>query len=113
MMPRRERLFGKGAPVGAIYRHGRFDMFSVQNFAEREKILLTFVAVYAIIYGQSNTERYRRGHNGADSKSVCVQAHVGSNPTRSEYKKGRAAPLFVFGTGLSESTPGSSSIWLC
>ena len=25
-------------------------------------------------------ERYRRGHNGADSKSVCVKAHKGSNP---------------------------------
>ena len=25
-------------------------------------------------------ERYRRGHNGADSKSVCVKAHMGSNP---------------------------------
>ena len=28
-------------------------------------------------------ERYRSGHNGADSKSVCVKAHVGSNPTLS------------------------------
>ena len=27
-------------------------------------------------------QRYRRGHNGADSKSVCEQSHVGSNPTR-------------------------------
>ena len=27
-----------------------------------------------------NTEGYRSGHNGADSKSVWVQAHVGSNP---------------------------------
>ena len=27
-------------------------------------------------------QRYRRGHNGADSKSVCRQLHVGSNPTR-------------------------------
>ena len=25
-------------------------------------------------------ERYRSGHNGADSKSVCAQAHGGSNP---------------------------------
>ena len=28
-------------------------------------------------------ERYRSGHNGADSKSVCRKRHVGSNPTRS------------------------------
>ena len=25
-------------------------------------------------------ERYRSGHNGADSKSVCEQSHMGSNP---------------------------------
>ena len=31
-------------------------------------------------------ERYRSGHNGADSKSVCGQPHVGSNPTRSAIK---------------------------
>ena len=31
-----------------------------------------------------NTERYRSGHNGADSKSVCgLKPHVGSNPTPS------------------------------
>ena len=27
-------------------------------------------------------QRYRSGHNGADSKSVCRKLHVGSNPTR-------------------------------
>ena len=27
-------------------------------------------------------QRYRSGHNGADSKSVWEQSHVGSNPTR-------------------------------
>ena len=26
-------------------------------------------------------QRYRSGHNGADSKSVCAQAHEGSNPS--------------------------------
>ena len=30
-----------------------------------------------------HTERYRSGHNGADSKSVCAQAHEGSNPSLS------------------------------
>ena len=34
-----------------------------------------------------NTERYRSGHNGADSKSVCAQAHEGSNPSLSAKKK--------------------------
>ena len=32
-------------------------------------------------------ETYRSGHNGADSKSVCGQPHVGSNPTVSAKKK--------------------------
>ena len=32
---------------------------------------------------QFHTEWYRSGHNGADSKSVCGQPHVGSNPTHS------------------------------
>ena len=30
-----------------------------------------------------HTERYRSGHNGADSKSVCAKAHEGSNPSLS------------------------------
>ena len=34
-----------------------------------------------------NTERYRSGHNGADSKSVCAQAHEGSNPSLSAKKQ--------------------------
>ena len=33
-------------------------------------------------------ERYRSGHNGADSKSVWAQAHVGSNPTLSAKQGG-------------------------
>ena len=33
-------------------------------------------------------ERYRSGHNGADSKSVCAQAHEGSNPSLSAKKEG-------------------------
>ena len=32
-------------------------------------------------------ERYRSGHNGADSKSVCAQAHEGSNPSLSAIKE--------------------------
>ena len=31
-------------------------------------------------------ERYRRGHNGADSKSVCRKRHAGSNPALSARK---------------------------
>ena len=32
-------------------------------------------------------ERYRSGHNGADSKSVCANAHEGSNPSLSAKKQ--------------------------
>ena len=37
-------------------------------------------------YLQFNTERYRSGHNGADSKSVCLNGHAGSNPALSARK---------------------------
>ena len=41
----------------------------------------------SIIPHDARKERYRRGHNGADSKSVCGdEPHVGSNPTRSARK---------------------------
>ena len=33
-----------------------------------------------------NMKRYRSGHNGADSKSVCEQSHAGSNPALSANK---------------------------
>ena len=46
----------------------------------------TTVLVYNIIVVMSEDitgymQTYRSGHNGADSKSVCGQPHVGSNPT--------------------------------
>ena len=44
---------------------------------EKEKAPYSCLSKFA---QKSNTERYRRGHNGADSKSVCVKAHMGSNP---------------------------------
>ena len=40
--------------------------------------------VFILLYLQ----RYRSGHNGADSKSVWEQSHVGSNPTRCARKNG-------------------------
>ena len=36
-------------------------------------------------------ERYRSGHNGADSKSVCGQPHAGSNPALSAKAKNGSA----------------------
>ena len=37
--------------------------------------------VFNCITLQLNTQRYRSGHNGADSKSVWEQSHEGSNPS--------------------------------
>ena len=42
-------------------------------------------------------ERYRSGHNGADSKSVCAQAHEGSNPSLSANAKHTARCAFCVG----------------
>ena len=39
------------------------------------------------LWGWTYTERYRSGHNGADSKSVCAKAHKGSNPFLSAIKE--------------------------
>ena len=39
-------------------------------------------------------ERYRSGHNGADSKSVCAQAHEGSNPSLSAIARERQGRSF-------------------
>ena len=41
-------------------------------------------------------ERYRSGHNGADSKSVCAQAHEGSNPSLSAKARRDANRRSVF-----------------
>ena len=48
-----------------------------------------------------DTERYRSGHNGADSKSVWEQSHAGSNPAlsaRVEWKVSNVGhfPLFPY-----------------
>ena len=40
-------------------------------------------------------ERYRSGHNGADSKSVCAKAHEGSNPSLSANAKDANGVLFA------------------
>ncbi len=49
-------------------------------------------------------ERYRSGHNGADSKSVCGKPHEGSNPSLSANGT-RINPAFmrVFHTYISKS----------
>ena len=55
-------------------------------------------AVHSILskFQQLNTERYRSGHNGADSKSVCAQAHEGSNPSLSAKARRDAKRRSVF-----------------
>ena len=45
-------------------------------------------------------EKYRSGHNGAHSKCVCLNGHVGSNPTFSAILRGFCQvqePRFFFG----------------
>ena len=55
-----------------------------QNFISFLRVVLLFSKTgYTLRY----TEGYRSGHNGADSKSVLVKAHVGSNPTPSASEK--------------------------
>lgn len=41
-------------------------------------------------------QRYRSGHNGADSKSVCEQSHMGSNPILSATPAVGNSPAAVF-----------------
>ena len=41
-------------------------------------------------------ERYRSGHNGADSKSVCEQSHMGSNPILSAKKSSKLKGFLDF-----------------
>ena len=41
----------------------------------------SFLISMILLYIKLNTQRYRSGHNGADSKSVCAKAHEGSNPS--------------------------------
>ena len=50
----------------------------------------------------SDRQRYRSGHNGADSKSVWCNSHVGSNPTVSAKIKSRELQGFsAFSVGIS------------
>ena len=55
-----------------------------------------------------DTERYRSGHNGTDSKSVDGQPSVGSNPTRSAIFIGMWLSLvehYVRDVGAAGSNP--------
>ena len=54
-------------------------------------LLRKYDARYCIIF----TERYRSGHNGADSKSVCLNGHEGSNPSLSA-KRPQSSRIAVF-----------------
>ncbi len=49
-------------------------------------------------------ERYRSGHNGADSKSVCAKAHEGSNPSLSANAKDANGVLFALAEREGERT---------
>ena len=68
-------------------------------------------SAYHAILAKYLMERYRSGHNGADSKSVRPKGLVGSNPTRSAIdfssKQERftllKTLLFIACTGLFEN----------
>ena len=50
-------------------------------------------------------ERYRSGHNGADSKSVCAKAHEGSNPSLSAIAKDAKGVLFALAEREGDENP--------
>ena len=59
-------------------------------------------------------ERYRSGHNGADSKSVCAKAHEGSNPSLSANAKGaKWHPFCVGGGGRSHEIDTQIRLRIC
>ena len=51
-----------------------------QSNNKKSYFSLDFFELCAIMIILKNMERYRSGHNGADSKSVCEKSHGGSNP---------------------------------
>ena len=66
---------------------------AVVRFLSRKALQFALISCILWVAGfpvspEPHRERYRSGHNGADSKSVCRQRHVGSNPTLSA-KAGR------------------------
>ena len=72
--------------------------------------MLDFYSVFR--YNVARMQRYRSGHNGADSKSVWAQAHVGSNPTLSAKQGGHpreGVPALFGGDDRSGRTHGLSA----
>ena len=57
-------------------------------------------------------ETYRSGHNGADSKSVREQSHVGSNPTVSAKRNAAFGRLFLLAetVGFEEAGPCTAGV---
>ncbi len=63
---------------------GRTSILQAKIRGESFGRLLTTEQLFDIIRVSGKyTERYRRGHNEAVLKTVCLKGHVGSNPTRS------------------------------
>ena len=74
-------------------------------FPARQHTLKTHALTYM--------QRYRSGHNGADSKSVCGQPHGGSNPSRCARKAGETKVLPLFLLFLLLFTAPSAFYFLC
>ena len=68
-------------------------------------------------YCMGPLERYRSGHNGADSKSDGQQCHVGSNPTLSASSSSsiftmatKIGPLAVVGNEPRQARKGAAAV---
>ena len=64
----------------------KFSRWKVRKVLRRRKICGIIDGPAGLLspssIGTQNMQRYRSGHNGADSKSVWEQSHEGSNPSR-------------------------------
>ena len=56
-------------------------IFIIKNYRKDNKLLNFYSCRGQKFFYWVNMEQYRRGHNGADLKSVSHPWHVGSNPT--------------------------------
>ena len=61
-------------------------------------------------YNLFHVETYRSGHNGADSKSVCLSGHAGSNPAVSVLDYPMLGESFFICAGPHRKICGESSM---
>ncbi len=84
--------------ISVFFRKGKFFRETIA-FSE-----IMWYNKYVVKRIQVNTQRYRSGHNGADSKSVCGKPHEGSNPSLCAKTKDRHRLSFCFAPKDGEKT---------